>query len=222
MRTRLSLWLLGLCAVSSGCDMAVITVRNLAYESALQTDNVLTCLRNRRLANAAWGQAQGADPGHEYSKDYARGFKDGFADYLDADGCGGPPPLPPRCYWLLPYRTPPGHAASHDWFAGFQHGLAAAQASGYRRWATVPSSAPGPATLHPPLPPPPPPNGLPSPPGGEPELPLPRQLGPAPGDPEPAALPQPGALPRERLKVEPEAEDDATAQPARQGVAAAD
>jgi hypothetical protein len=194
--------------------MAVITVRNLAYESALQTDNVLTCLRNRRLANEAWTQAQGADPGHGYSKDYARGFTDGFADYLDTGGCGGPPPLPARRYWLLHYRTPQGHAAINDWFAGFQHGVAAAQESGYRRWVTVPSPAPGPEILHPP--PPPPPNGLPSPPGGEPVLPFPRQLLPAPGDPEPAALP------RARLEVEPKEEDDATAQLARQGVAAAD
>jgi len=213
MRTGLSFWIVGLCAVSSGCDMAVITVRNLAYESALQTDNVLTCRRNRRLAHEAWTQAQSADPGHEYSKDYARGFKDGFADYLDAGGCGGPPPLPARHYWWIHYRTPQGHAAVTDWFAGFQHGVARAKESGFREWVTAPSPTPGPEILHPP---PPPPNGLPFPPSGEPVLPFPRQLLPAPGDPQPAAGP-PARLGNERGE-----DGDAPAQPARQGVAAAD
>lgn len=167
--------------------MVALTARNLVYEAALQTDDLLTCVRNRRLANEALGQAQSADPGHAYSKDYARGFKDGFADYLDTGGCGAPPPLPARSYWLSHYWTLSGHEGVRDWFAGFRHGAAAAQETGHRGRRTVPSPAPGPEIPHPP-----PPNGFPPFPGGEPVLPFPTQMLPAPGGPGPTARPSAG------------------------------
>jgi hypothetical protein len=165
--------------------MWAIAAHNLAYESALGTDYVLTCARNRRLANEAWGQVQKADPDHAYSKDYALGFKDGFADYLDEGGCAEPPPLPARRYWMIHYRTPGGHAAINDWFAGFQHGVAAARESGYRELVIVPSSVPDPGIPHPP----PEPGPEVSHPVIEPVLPSPRPLLPAPRLPEPLARP---------------------------------
>lgn len=75
-----------------------------------------------------------------FSADYERGYKDGFTDYLDFGGCGEPPPVPPRRYWKNAYQTPEGHQAIQDWFAGFRNGVSDAEASGWRHFATVPSS----------------------------------------------------------------------------------
>ena len=59
---------------------------------------------------------------------------------VDFGGCGEPPPVPPRRYWKNAYQTPQGHQAIQDWFAGFRNGASDAEASGWRHFATVPSS----------------------------------------------------------------------------------
>jgi hypothetical protein len=94
--------------------------------------------KHYRLATCAWERIKWQQP--ELSADFERGFKDGFADYLDFGGIGEPPPLPPRTYWKNRYQSPAGYAAVEDWFAGFRQGAADAEASGWRNYATVPSS----------------------------------------------------------------------------------
>src|SRR5262249_41817669 len=79
-----------------------------------------------------------------YSKDYARGFRNGYADYLRYRGPGTPPPIPPKCYWNQHYQTPEGHAAIEDWYAGFLHGANAARESWRAPFLTVPTHAEGP------------------------------------------------------------------------------
>jgi hypothetical protein len=102
--------------------------------------------RHCRLAAAAWGEIAAAQPGKSYSRDYVRGFRDGFADYLDAGGTGEPPTLPPRRYWRSGYRTAEGYQAIEDWFAGFRHGARCARDSGLRHFAVIPSSL---SAMHP-------------------------------------------------------------------------
>jgi hypothetical protein len=176
--------------------MAAISARNLTYESALQTTDFLTCIRNRRLANEAWRQAQTADPGHTYSKDYARGFQDGFATDLETGECGTTPSLPAKPCWLVHNGTPREHEAIRDWFTGFSHGVAAARDGSARPSGCVPSAAPGPGILPAPpqsgltvISPPPPPNGLSPYLVVEPVLPFPRPVPPAPGGTGPAGRP---------------------------------
>lgn len=151
MRTTLALGILGLCTLSLGCGPITLATRTLVLEPihyCTTADNVMEWRRNYQLAEAAWKEAEKAadssaePPPLPYSPDYAKGFKDGFADYLYAGGTGEPPPLPPRHYWKLGYETPEGHQAIDDWFAGFRHGAAVACASGYRQWVTVPTSVP--------------------------------------------------------------------------------
>lgn len=197
MRMRFTLCILGLCSASSGCEMGAIAARNLAYECTLRTDNSLACVRNRCLANKAWNKVKRTNPGHAYSKDYVRGFKDGFADYLYAGGCGCPSPLPAQHSCLAHYRRSRCHEAIDDWLAGFQFGVATAQARGYRKWAAVPSAAVGPLISHPPpvpgpegiYPPPPPSNGSSPSPHINPVLPLPTPLPDVPEDPQSATQP---------------------------------
>jgi hypothetical protein len=96
-------------------------------------------LRNRRWAEEAWEgvRASGTEP---YSDDYARGFKSGYADYLDRGGSGEPPVVAPPRYRHLRYQTPQGYLAVEEWFAGYRHGAESARQSGLRQWVTGPTS----------------------------------------------------------------------------------
>jgi hypothetical protein len=96
--------------------------------------------RHRRIAKDAWQEICECNPHANYSADYADGFREGFADYLDYGGNGAPPPVPPRKYWNKEFQNPEGHAAIQDWFAGFRHGAAAARDQGIRHWNVMPSS----------------------------------------------------------------------------------
>ena len=192
MKTKFWLCLVGLGALSSGCELAYLTAHNAVYETVLYTDNLVAAIRNRNLADAAWAEARKDSPGYAYSADYVCGFKDGYADYLDANGAVAPPLLPPQHYWTTHYQSPEGHKAIEDWYAGYYHGATAAQASGYREFITVPLPPPGPGV---------PPHGpgpfaheaVPPPPGGTAELPPTRpSLLPAETAPAPRPLPPPG------------------------------
>ncbi len=144
MRMALTLLALGLCPLTTGCRLAVNAARNLAYEPMRYTDDAVECYRNHRLACEAWDHVAEANGGKAFSRDYRRGFKDGYADYLRNQGTGMPPPVPPKCYWNQHYQTPEGHAAIEDWYAGFAHGAQAAREGWRAPFLTVPTHAEGP------------------------------------------------------------------------------
>jgi hypothetical protein len=85
-----------------------------------------------------------------YSQDYAVGFKQGLADYVERGGSGDAPPVPPPHYWKTRFQTPQGYHAMEDWFAGFRHGAAVAREGGYRNFIVIPSSNMVPALSYPP------------------------------------------------------------------------
>jgi hypothetical protein len=95
--------------------------------------------RAHQAAEKAWQEV--CAEGVTYSKDYQKGFKEGFADYLQYGGNGEPPSIPPRCYWND--DSVPGRNAAHDWSAGFRHGSTAAMRSGLRELIVVPLTGPG-------------------------------------------------------------------------------
>jgi hypothetical protein len=134
-------FLIGVFALCQGCNLAVNFSRDVAYEFERASHQFLECARDRRLAAAAWNEVQESVPEGVYSTDYARGFKDGYADYLYAGGTGEPPLLPPKHYWGVGYETPDGVQAIQEWFAGYRHGAAAAEQSGYRQVVTIPLSS---------------------------------------------------------------------------------
>ena len=140
MRIGWALCLMGLCAATGGCQLAKNAVENLANETKLATADVHERCRYQKSAEAHWNAVQKSSTGKQFSKDYARGFTDGFIDLVQFGGTGQAPDLPPKHYWGSHYRTPEGYRAVEDWYAGFRHGAAAAQVSGQRQWATVPSA----------------------------------------------------------------------------------
>ncbi len=139
------------CLLTFGCHVvyrersdvladAARTVVGEPIHFALHKNDYLCRLRNKLLARRAWADTLAAEPSLGHSKDYGRGFRDGFADFLYAGGSGEPPLLPPRSYWKVGYETPRGRRAIEDYFAGFRHGALASRTSGIREFTTVLSS----------------------------------------------------------------------------------
>jgi hypothetical protein len=185
MRTRLALYLVGLCLVCQGCSPLAHAARGVIIQPIRyprRLDDLVDCMRNKKLANAAWAQYQADHMGTDFSCDFALGFKEGYEDFLYAGGSGEPPPVPPRYYWRPEFESPAGQQAVRDWFAGFRAGAAAARQSGHRNLVVVPAST----ALSPSLPSSPQQQESASPPrqaspAGEEMLPAPRPVPAAPG-----------------------------------------
>ena len=143
MRIKLCFLAIGLCVASAGCHLVELATCNLVYETRICAGDCWASFRNDCWARSAWKQVARSDPEQHYSSDHARGFRAGFADYLDGGGTGEPPLVPPKRYWHTCYQTPSGRHAIEDWFAGYRHGAAIAKTSGCRNLITVPSSLSG-------------------------------------------------------------------------------
>ncbi len=138
MRSRVASWLIGFCLLATGCRTAENAICNLKQEVKLAGAEVHEHHRYRALAKAHWEQIE-AESGRAFSKDFETGFVDGFVDHLTFGGNNQAPSVPPKHYWATRYRTPEGHRAIEDWYAGFRLGVTTAQQSGYRQWITTPS-----------------------------------------------------------------------------------
>jgi hypothetical protein len=149
MRVTLAVSLGALCLACSACAPIYRAVRTSVVQPIIYSryrNEAVDCIHNYLLAKEALDEYEGTHGG-EVSKDFACGFKDGYARYLYEGGPLEPPPLAPRCYWNSCYENPEGHQAMLDWFAGWREGAAVAKASGFRDLVVVPTSSP-------PLPPP--------------------------------------------------------------------
>lgn len=200
MRPAVVFALFGLCFLTSGCALVEDATRNTLVTLARPVERHHEWKRNRAWAEQAWQQvcAGNATP---HSKDYANGFREGYAEYLFRGGDGEPPLVAPLCYRGVRYQTPQGYTAIDDWFAGYRHGAAAAKASGARELITGPSSlrAAGPplAKFVTPTP-----SAVPVVPSAPAELPPPRLAPPAGGkiDHPKAARAEPPMLPSPRAQ----------------------
>ncbi len=132
-------------AGSSGCTVWQNARRTILSEPlafAWKFDRQRSLKAYRSWAEQAWHDESAACP-EPASEHYAFGFKDGFVDFVYAGGDGQPPPVPPRNYWNLAWRSPQGHTAADEWFAGYRHGAKVARAGGYRNLGIVYSSMRG-------------------------------------------------------------------------------
>lgn len=124
-------------ACGSGCTLARNAVHNLTNETVSHWDEKKLSRRLRAQADAAW-LGYCAQAGGQLSEDFAGGFRDGYADYLESGGNGSPPAVPPLRYRRSQYLSPEGHGRVRDYFAGFKAGTDCAAASGHRHYLTVP------------------------------------------------------------------------------------
>jgi hypothetical protein len=140
MRGKLTLLVLALTMFSPGCALIKDGVHGVSTSISDCVDDARERRRNWKCAEGTWQQIRASDP-LAYSRDYAQGFKEGFAEYLYS-GKEDPPAVAPAQYRRFSYQTPQGYRAIEDWFAGYRYGVAAAIETGYRRLVTAPVSAP--------------------------------------------------------------------------------
>jgi hypothetical protein len=140
MRMRAIAIVIGFSLGASGCSV----VKYSAIDLTVPAGQVVNRWRNRcyerRAADAAWKQFEASCPGKQHSEGFCDGFKKGFVEYVDANGTGVPPGMPPPCYRNVPLETPAGRQIIADWYAGYAQGSAAGQASGLRSLLVVPPS----------------------------------------------------------------------------------
>lgn len=140
--------LAGLLALGSGCSVCQQAWRTVVQEPkqySYKKDREASIAEYRQLAERVWRSERARCADGSASVQYVRGFIDGFSEYVYAGGLE-PPPVPPPMFWNLPWRTPPGHEAAADWFAGYRHGARTAHFGGYRDLGIVHASfayAPG-------------------------------------------------------------------------------
>jgi hypothetical protein len=129
-------------ASQTGCSVCYNFRRTLFQEPAEyppKLDHARSLKVYRQWADEAWAVERGSCPEMAGSEEYALGFRDGFVDYVYAGGSGEPPPIPPRKFWNVAWRNPPGRADALQWSAGYRHGASAARNGGYRENGVVPS-----------------------------------------------------------------------------------
>jgi hypothetical protein len=151
MVPRQVLPLIVLCGLLSGCSFTYYTARNIVLVPCQRINEVVADHRNRKLAKQAWADMEKTHPPGTFSRDYAKGFVEGYDDFLDDGGTGLPPPIPPWPYLQNRKQTPEGKQSAYQWFDGFAHGAAAAKASGYRELRIIPTATTGPYQSPPPI-----------------------------------------------------------------------
>jgi hypothetical protein len=176
-----------LCVLAAGCSWIPYALNNMVETPTEVVERYTLRCRFRRMAKDAWAQC---GQGQNYSRYYERGFKEGFVEFLDADGTGNPPAVPPWWYRQNRFLTPEGQLEVEDWLAGYRQGALVARASGYRRIVTVSVTLP---PLHTPGPEAPQVPVIAAPEAAV-TLPPPR-IQPAPGKEEPELVPLPTPQP---------------------------
>ncbi len=142
MRAK-KLVLLLLCLSTTGCTVTEMAVQNLIvapWQYPVWMEKRREQRRNERLAREAWSSWCGQHSGASFSKDYQRGFEEGYADFLYAGAQCDPPSLPPRDYWRSEYQTPDGYRAICDWYSGFRDGTTTAREGPHAPWMKLPTA----------------------------------------------------------------------------------
>lgn len=142
-RALVAVWILALAALP-GCTVCQQARRTMIHEPgefSWKHDRQRSLKIYRQWADQAWIAENGSCPEEGLYNDYALGFRDGFVDYVYAGGDGEPPPVPPRKFWNVAWRTPEGDEASHQWFNGYRHGAQVARAGGFRERGIVATTA---------------------------------------------------------------------------------
>ena len=149
MRLRTTLAMIGVSLLTNGCQLCWDITKNVAFETCLFTDTMKSKIQYRHQASEAWKEYLSCHEGGDYSADFTRGFKTGYAEFLAEGGNTCPPPAPPVKYWKIKYQNAAGRAATDLWSAGYREGATVAKASGARNYIIVPINKPTPPVVGP-------------------------------------------------------------------------
>ena len=97
--------------------------------------------RLRQRAREEW-QKTPCEERESHSAAYAKGFEDGFVDYIDANGTGEPPAMAPKHLRAGLLQLNDGQEDIEAWFDGFRHGARVAQETGLREQVVMPIGRP--------------------------------------------------------------------------------
>ena len=96
--------------------------------------------RTKAGATRAWHARKHHFCNEKYMREFAAGFKAGYAE-VAGGGNGCTPAFPPREYWGWKYQSCEGQARVAAWYAGFPHGARAAEEEGVGSWSQIQTSA---------------------------------------------------------------------------------
>src|SRR4051812_39001249 len=88
---------------SAGCGLFHTGTEVVAHRTWESVEDCAEYLRDLRWAREAWEEVCQSSGPDAFSDDYAKGFKEGFAELLYRGGCGEPPSVPPCQYRKLKY-----------------------------------------------------------------------------------------------------------------------
>lgn len=138
MRLSATFAMIGVGLLTSGCQLTWDMTQNLVFRACMFTDAVTSKAQYHHQANEAWQQYCGAHPDHSASPSFGKGFRSGYAEYLEEGGDTCPPPLPPMKYWKNRYQNAAGRVQTKLWADGYSAGATAAKESGARNFIVVP------------------------------------------------------------------------------------
>jgi hypothetical protein len=126
---------------SGGCSYIPQMAVNTFSAPVDKMNEYMFLCKLHRLARAALAKVEG-DDGKKYCDAYEEGFVKGFVDYVDRNGGGVPPAIPPYNLQRAALHNLEKHNDMEEWFAGFRHGAQVGKASGLRERVVVPISLP--------------------------------------------------------------------------------
>ena len=131
-----ALGLFGLVGLS-GCS-TFSNVHKALVNSTHWNETVVT-MRNRSFSAKAWHCRKHHFCNQKYINDFCAGFRTGYEDVANgADGCT--PAFPPKEYWSWEFQSAEGASRTAAWYAGYPHGVRAAEEDGVAHWAQLPMS----------------------------------------------------------------------------------
>ncbi len=127
-----------LCTTQTGCTVWQNVGRTVCYEPKcykLKPEEKRECKIYHAWAQEAWSTFVGSEP---VAEEYHQGFISGFVDHVFSGGSGNAPPIPPRRFWKIEFRSDVN--PSQLWLDGFAEGAQVALDGGYRDRVVMPVS----------------------------------------------------------------------------------
>lgn len=124
--------------VTGGWIYYSISFKNIGSIPIRLAEEISLSVKGRTLATKAWEGVCKCVPKGHYSKDYAVGFKSGFADYIESGGDIRPSVSPHMLHHTLGRISSQSSSNIDDWQSGFLHGVQVAKSTGLREKLLIP------------------------------------------------------------------------------------